>query len=127
MNSAKKIMDKGSEYAKKETERLQRVLEKVGNKSFHTSFNLQIIILNLETNFHISSYGSRSVLPKLMNSSSRRTFFRPSLLKGDDPHAPTCDWGIVNSATPTCHERKAEKKWKENGYQRGMVMEVQRR
>lgn len=37
MTAAKKIMDKGSDYTKKETERLQRLLEKVRNKSFHPS------------------------------------------------------------------------------------------
>uniref|UniRef100_A0A452Y1I9 Endoplasmic reticulum resident protein 29 C-terminal domain-containing protein n=1 Tax=Aegilops tauschii subsp. strangulata TaxID=200361 RepID=A0A452Y1I9_AEGTS len=32
VNVAKKILQKGSDYTKKETERLHRLLEKVGNK-----------------------------------------------------------------------------------------------
>jgi protein disulfide-isomerase A6 len=39
VTAAKKIMNKGTDYTKKETERLQRMLEKVGNKSFHTPLN----------------------------------------------------------------------------------------
>jgi protein disulfide-isomerase A6 len=34
VSAAKKIMDKGSDYTKKETERLERMLKKVGNKVF---------------------------------------------------------------------------------------------
>ncbi|CAL4910238.1 unnamed protein product [Urochloa decumbens] len=87
VTAAKKIMDKGSDYTKKETERLQRMLEKVWHKSFHLPlpFNCWMLLLSLEANFHVLLYCSRSVLPKLMNSSSRRTFFQHSLLECNDP------------------------------------------
>ena len=37
---AKKILDKGNDYTKKETERLQRMLEKVGNDYLNTQLLL---------------------------------------------------------------------------------------
>ena len=42
---AKKILDKGNDYTKKETERLQRMLEKVGNNYLNAQLLLMCSIV----------------------------------------------------------------------------------
>lgn len=109
MTAAKKIIDKGSDYTEKETERLQRMLEKVWNKSFHPLFNWRMLLLNLESNFHISLIFSQSARPKLMNLSSRRTFCQHSLLEGDDDPRPGPPEARADSTTAACEESETRR------------------